>query len=320
MGFRSTAASSSSYAPVPDTIISIPANASSSSSITAAATAVGPPITASWESLRRQARALENDTEAKLSLYAKLSASAGSSTYAPSLHHQQQPPPSSSSASTAAAAGVELELADLLARLTAVVAAMAQCLDQGLGGGGSNMHMLQRHRDILYEYSKEFKKTKANIKAARDHAELLGTNRDSGRYVDLPFFTVATCGTRGIKDLRINVDLSLVSLDSSHPPRSSYKSGVSTSQDMLLNERSRIDTSHRMADEVLEAAYAARGDLNDQRSILYGAKGRVGGVIARFPLVNDLLSRIHTRKQRDSLIMASVISVCACLLLWYMMR
>ncbi|KAJ3170788.1 Golgi SNAP receptor complex member 1 [Geranomyces variabilis] len=273
MAFRSAA--SSSYAPVPDTIISIPSNASS--------TAVGaPPIPESWESLRRQARTLENDTEAKLAQYAKLSASAASassSSYAsglpPSQQQQQQPPP------TAAAAGVELELADLLARLTAVVAGMAQCLDQGVGGGGSNMHMLQRHRDILYEYSKEFKKTKANIKAAREHAELLGTNRDSG---------------------------------------SLYKAGMTTSQDMLLNERSRIDTSHRMADEVLEAAYAARGDLNDQRSILYGAKGRVGGVIARFPLVNDLLSRIHTRKQRDSLIMAGVISACACFLLWYWMR
>ncbi|KAJ3175881.1 Golgi SNAP receptor complex member 1 [Geranomyces variabilis] len=279
MAFRSAA--SSSYAAVPDTIISIPSTASS-------ATAAGapPPITQSWESLRRQARALENDTEAKLAQYAKLSASSAStsSSYASSglpaplpqqQQQQQQVPP------TAAAAGVELELADLLARLTAVVAGMAQCLDQGVGGGGSNMHMLQRHRDILYEYSKEFKKTKANIKAAREHAELLGTNRDSG---------------------------------------SSYKAGMTTSQDMLLNERSRIDTSHRMADEVLEAAYAARGDLNDQRSILYGAKGRVGGVIARFPLVNDLLSRIHARKQRDSLIMAGVISACACLLLWYWMR
>lgn len=36
------------------------------------------------------------------------------------------------------------------------------------------LHTLQRHRDILQDYSHEFHKTKANILAYRDREDLLG--------------------------------------------------------------------------------------------------------------------------------------------------
>jgi hypothetical protein len=49
----------------------------------------------------------------------------------------------------------------------------------------SMMHTLQRHRDILYDHSKEFKRVKSNVQAARDHAELLGTVRDDIKYIYL---------------------------------------------------------------------------------------------------------------------------------------
>lgn len=62
-----------------------------------------------------------------------------------------------------------------------------------------------------------------------------------------------------------------------------YRSGLgSNNQDYLLAERGRIDDTHRMADDVLEAAYATRAEMNDQRGILYGSKGRMGGVLGRF--------------------------------------
>jgi Golgi SNAP receptor complex protein 1 len=38
---------------------------------------------------------------------------------------------------------------------------MAQVVDGDAGGSNTSMmHILQRHRDIYYDYSKEFKKTK----------------------------------------------------------------------------------------------------------------------------------------------------------------
>ena len=37
------------------------------------------------------------------------------------------------------------------------------------------LHILQRHRDILQDYSHEFQKTKSNIMALREREELLGS-------------------------------------------------------------------------------------------------------------------------------------------------
>jgi len=39
------------------------------------------------------------------------------------------------------------------------------------------MHTLQRHRDILQDYSHEFQKTKANITAIREREDLMGSVR-----------------------------------------------------------------------------------------------------------------------------------------------
>ncbi|TPX63021.1 hypothetical protein PhCBS80983_g00042 [Powellomyces hirtus] len=280
MAFRS----GPSYTAVSDTVIPIPSEPTLTNYDGSPAAAAATASAATWETLRRQARQLENETEAKLVQYAKLGSGTAAGDDGSSGYRRSPGAADSASSSRTGngAGGVELELEHLLSKLTSVVNYMAQSLDTSGSMNPSMMHMLQRHRDILYDYSKEFKKTKANIKAAREHAQLLSSVRD---------------------------DISI------------YKSGGGmTQEDMLLNERGRIDGSHRMADEILEAAYATRSDLNDQRSILYGAKGRVSGVLARFPLVNDLVSRINTRKQRDSLIMAGVISVCACLLLWYWLR
>lgn len=45
------------------------------------------------------------------------------------------------------------------------------------------LHTLQRHRDILQDYSQEFLKTKANITACREREELLGSvKRDIDAY------------------------------------------------------------------------------------------------------------------------------------------
>lgn len=39
------------------------------------------------------------------------------------------------------------------------------------------LHTLQRHRDILQDYTHEFQKTRANITALREREDLLGSVR-----------------------------------------------------------------------------------------------------------------------------------------------
>ncbi|KAJ3190022.1 Golgi SNAP receptor complex member 1 [Gaertneriomyces sp. JEL0708] len=275
-----TLRSQHTYTAVPTGVIPVPTaspptlaplvNAGTASAAAAVASS------ATWDTLRRQARQLENDIDGKLVQYSRIgngtpasvSSYAGASRIGTPAH------------GFPGANAIELELEDLLKKLTSVVNQMSNCLDNmanSMAPNPSMMHHLQRHRDILFDYSKDFRKTKAHITAMQDHAQLLGSVRHD-----------------------VN----------------SYKSGVNT-QDYLLSERGRIDGTHHMADEILDNAYAMRADLHDQRGFLRQARGRMTGVLAQFPLVNNLISKINTRRRRDSLIMAGVISFCTCFLLWY---
>ncbi|KAJ3414281.1 Golgi SNAP receptor complex member 1, partial [Chytridiales sp. JEL 0842] len=225
----------------------------------------------SWDSLRKQAKQLENELEGRLMHFSKLGSSAAGSSSA-----------SSSSSGGGALSGgggegegwgstetAEREVEELIRKLTTIVNTMASYLDNLPPTAPSNpsmMHVLQRHRDVLFDYSKEFKRTKANIQSAREHSELLSSVRED-----------------------IN----------------SYKH--SNMQDYMLQERGKIDNSHSMADMVLEQAYETRENLDSQRKQLFGARTRLGSTLQRFPLVNNLISKINTKKKKDALVLAGVI-------------
>ncbi|KAJ3032861.1 Golgi SNAP receptor complex member 1 [Rhizophlyctis rosea] len=198
----------SQYAPVPPQPPSLhpltqpPPGSSAAAAQTATA--------ASWDTLRRQARTLENEIEAKLVAYSRIGSGAaggdggygggGSAGYGVG----------GGSVGWHSAQVAEMELEELLKKLTWVVNSMATAVDTAGPANSNMMHMLQRHRDILYDYSKDFNRTKSNIAQARNHAELLTSIRD---------------------------DIS------------TYRSGTGTDmQSYLLTERGKIDGTHRMAD------------------------------------------------------------------------
>lgn len=82
------------------------------------------------------------------------------------------------------------------------------------------------------------------------------------------------------------------------PPLSAYKTAHSTEEDQLLAERSRIDSSHRMTDDILmyglylrkgdiflllsayRQAQETRAEFGRQRSSILGMNTRMGGVIS----------------------------------------
>ncbi|KAJ4485745.1 V-snare-domain-containing protein [Lentinula aciculospora] len=94
-----------------------------------------------------------------------------------------------------------------------------------------------------------------------------------------------------------------------------YKSSAA---DSLLAERGRIDSSHRMADDVLNQAYETRADLARQRSSLSGINTRMGNVLNTMPGINNLVSMIKSRRRRDSVILGVVIGICIILILTYL--
>jgi len=94
-----------------------------------------------------------------------------------------------------------------------------------------------------------------------------------------------------------------------------YKSSAA---DSLLAERGRIDSSHRMTDEILEQAYETRADFGRQRTALAGINSRMKSVLDTMPGINNLVNMIKSRRRRDTIIIGVVIGVCIIIIVSYM--
>lgn len=104
--------------------------------------------TLSWDDLARLAKHSETEIDSKLLHLGRLTSAALRSHRYDGLR-----PASDSPLRQAERLVAELEV--LLKRLGEVVDGLA-----GRGAEAGNLHLLQRHRDILAEYSGEFRKTK----------------------------------------------------------------------------------------------------------------------------------------------------------------
>ncbi|XP_006891059.1 PREDICTED: Golgi SNAP receptor complex member 1-like isoform X4 [Elephantulus edwardii] len=176
-----------------------------------------------------------------------------------------------------------IEIEQLLARLTGVNDKMAEYTNSA-GVPSLNaalMHTLQRHRDILQDYTHEFHKTKANFTAVRERENLMGSVR---------------------KDIE------------------SYKSGSGVNNrrtELFLKEHEHLRNSDRLIEETISIAMATKENMTSQRGMLKSIQSKMNTLANRFPAVNSLIQRINLRKRRDSLILGGVIGVCTILLLLY---
>eukprot|EP00128_Syssomonas_multiformis_P010971 Colp12_sorted_trinity150504_noHs@29220 len=125
-----------------------------------------------WEDLRKEARQLENEIDLKLVSYSKLA------------HTNENKFDSRSKREAEYGRGNErdrmfhsmgLEVEQLLMRLTEVNDKMAEFTNHLPNPSPSQVHHMQRHREILTDYSQEYKKTKANLSAYREREELLSS-------------------------------------------------------------------------------------------------------------------------------------------------
>ncbi|XP_023685128.1 Golgi SNAP receptor complex member 1-like isoform X2 [Paramormyrops kingsleyae] len=177
--------------------------------------------------------------------------------------------------------GVEIE--QLLAKLTGINDKMAECTSvSGMTShSAALMHTLQRHRDILQDYTHEFHKTKGNFLAVREREDLLGSLK---------------------KEME------------------TYKSssGVNNRRtELFLKEHEHLRNSDRLLDDTISIAMATKENMTSQRGLLKSIQSRVNTLANRFPAINNLIQRINLRKRRDSFILGGVIGVCTILLLLY---
>ncbi|XP_068649854.1 Golgi SNAP receptor complex member 1-2-like [Aristolochia californica] len=222
---------------------------------------------AGWEELRKEARKIEGDLDVKLSSYAKLGA-----------RFTQGDTGSPTVGSSRSWKSMEMEIQSLLEKLLDIIDAMSRCAASA-APTTSVTQKLARHRDILHEYTQEFRRTKGNINSMREHAELLTSVRD---------------------------DIS------------EYKASGSTSPRMqLLRERSAIHGSIVQIDDVISQAQTTRVVLGSQRTLFGDVQGKVKQLSDKFPIIRGVLGAIRRKRSRDTLILSAVIAACTLFLILY---
>ncbi|BFZ18172.1 hypothetical protein BsWGS_21212 [Bradybaena similaris] len=246
-----------------------------------------------WEDLRRQARQLENEIDLKLVSFSKLGTTYSSHRDFVSLplstNIANSPTESSDTAPLLTKSNSEhmfdtmaMEISQLLSKLTEVNDRMVD-YTQNISSSSPSaalLHTLQRHRDILQDYSHEFQKTTANITAMREREDLLGSvQRDINAYKN--------------------------------------SSGLNRRSDLYLKEHEHIRNSERLVDEQISIAIATKENLQSQGKLLTSITQKVNNFANRFPVINSLVQRINFRKRRDSIILGLVIAICIILLLLY---
>lgn len=231
-----------------------------------------------WEDLRRQARQLENEIDLKLVSFSKLG-----TNYSSHRDYENDSVPLLNKASSEHMFDtMAMEISQLLAKLTEVNDRMVE-YTQSISVSSPSaalLHTLQRHRDILQDYSHEFQKTTANITAMREREDLLGSvRRDINAYKN--------------------------------------SSGLNRRSDLYLKENEHIRNSERLVDDQISIAIATKENLQSQSKFLSTINHKVNSLANRFPVINSLVQRINIRKRRDSIILGVVIAVCIILLLLY---
>nr|XP_006817928.1 PREDICTED: Golgi SNAP receptor complex member 1-like [Saccoglossus kowalevskii] len=129
--------------------------------------------------LRKQARQLENELDLKLVSFSKLGTSYSHKDYKNDRYNSDTSPLLSTSSSERMFDTMAMEIEQLLTKLTGINDKMAEYTSNMAMSTPSAalLHTLQRHRDILQDYTHEFNKTKANISAYKEREDLLGSVR-----------------------------------------------------------------------------------------------------------------------------------------------
>ncbi|XP_027106481.1 Golgi SNAP receptor complex member 1-2-like [Coffea arabica] len=223
-----------------------------------------------WEELRKEARKIEGDLDVKLSSYAKLGARFSQAGYV-----ETGSPTVGSSRSWKS---MEMEIQSLLEKLLDINDSMSRCAASA-ASTTSVTQKLARHRDILHEFTQEFRRIKGNINSMKEHAELLSSVRD---------------------------DIS------------EYKASGSMSPRMqLLRERAAIHGNISHIDDVISQAQSTKAALSSQRALFGDVQGKVKLLSDKFPIIRGLIGSIRRKRSRDTLILAAVIAACTLFLIIY---
>jgi len=231
-----------------------------------------------WEDLRKEARYLESEIDSKLVSYSKMGANTTYATHISSDSESDSAPLLSERMSDS----ISEEIESLLKKLLKVNDEMSEiATSNSTFSGAGAIHTIQRHREILQDYTQEFRKTQSNVRSRKEREELL----------------------QGVKK---EIDRS--------------KNALSRRNDLYTKEHNHLKSSERMVDEQIAIAIDTKENLVTQRVAFKKIQSRINDITTRFPAINNLLQKINLKKKKDSIILGIVMGVCTFLLIIYVFR
>ncbi|KAM5355998.1 hypothetical protein ACJ41O_002644 [Fusarium nematophilum] len=177
----------------------------------------------------------------------------------------------------------EKKLEELLEKRETVITQLTRLLDSeaALTSSALKQNNLSLLREKLSGHKRDLQRLRSTLQQARDRANLLTNVRSD------------------IDEYRQN-------------------NPEAAEADYMLEERSRIDNSHNMADSVLSQAYAVNDSFHLQRETLASINRRITHAASQVPGINTLIGRISAKKRRDGIIMGAFIAFCFILFFWLM--
>lgn len=248
--------------------------------------------TNSWENVRREVRIIESKLETKIQSYSWLSTKISGGGNSGELLHDEENPLLESEEE----ANLANEIEDLLATLSDCNERMGTMVK--IGAQGSNSALLQRYREILFDFSSEYKKINQIFQRNRETAELFRNRQNSSIRQQSLFSSESNSH---------NVNKNGDQENTQH----------GSAMELLMQERRGISSSIRSVSSIISQALEITDNLTAQRESITNSTGRMGNVNTGLPSINRMVGIIQQKKTRDNVIIGSLIGFCICFSLWY---
>lgn len=164
-------------------------------------------------------------------------------------------------------------------------------------------------REVLVKSLASINAPPGKAQQVQRHREILAEHRQSFARME-----EASAGERARHNLLYSVREDI----SAHHQRSkAMGAGSMNANDYALDESQRADAANSLADRLLNQAHLTRDDLEMQRQRLGNAQLRMLASIQQVPGLKMLVSKINSRRKRDTVILATLIALCiVVLVIW----
>jgi len=87
--------------------------------------------------------------------------------------------------------------------------------------------------------------------------------------------------------------------------------------DSLVRERSSIQNSTGIANDIMAQAQSTRDMLNRQTKSILGSTSKLTSLARQFPGLNKIMNQIKAKKYKNTIIIGTFTALCICFLLWF---